>query len=51
MGVVDKFISLLGMDAHVPEEPDDIIEIKAEDDLPRDRRNNLVSISGPKMFR
>jgi len=48
MGVVDKFISLLGMDAHVPEEPEDYIDVKNEDELPRDRRNNLVSITGPK---
>lgn len=48
MGVVDRFISMLGMDAHVPEEPEDIIDVKADDDLVRDRRNNLVSIAGPK---
>ncbi|MGE5379878.1 MAG: cell division protein SepF [Methylocystaceae bacterium] len=47
MSVVDKFISMLGMDAHVPEEPEDYIEVKAEEE-PRDRRNNLVSITGPK---
>jgi len=45
---MDKLIAFLGMDAQVPEEEQEIIELKNEEDKYRERRNNLVSIPGPK---